>query len=139
MRVLSHRSSTELTEKIAHANLGGTEKRRILFGRSDTSTQSLPKRYLRDSVSPWFASALFSAPSARLRLPPADEANNLDFIPFADRRLIVLVSLDHRHVVLDGDDAGVDVELGEQRADRDGAGDLERLAIQSYGQTRILP
>ena len=71
-------------------------------------------------------------------LSPPDEANNLDFVTFSNHRLIVLVSLDHRHVVLDGHDARIDVQFGEQRANRDGAGDLERLAVQTYGQTRIL-
>jgi hypothetical protein len=47
--------------------------------------------------------------------------------------------LDHDDVMFDSDDAGVDLELGEQVTDRDGAGDLERLAIQSYRQSLLQP
>jgi hypothetical protein len=66
-------------------------------------------------------------------LSAADKPDNLDFVTFPDDRLIVLLPLDNRHVVFDGDDARVDVQLGEQGTDRDRAGDFERLAVQSYG------
>lgn len=48
-----------------------------------------------------------------------------------------MLPFDHHNVVLDGDDTRIDVELGEQRADRDGAGDVERFAVQSYRQSLL--
>ncbi len=47
--------------------------------------------------------------------------------------------LDHHDVMFDRDDAGIDLEISEQGADRDGPGDLKRLAIQSYRQSLLQP
>ena len=46
----------------------------------------------------------------------------------------IRLTLDDDDVVFDRDDTGIDVECGEQRADGDRAGDLVRLAVQTYRQ-----
>ena len=72
-------------------------------------------------------------------LSAADEPHDFDLVALADHRGVVLLTFDDHDVVLDRDDAGIDLELGEQRADGDRAGDLERLAVQSYRQSLLQP
>src|SRR5690242_860681 len=72
---------------------------------------------------------------ARPRLPAADESLDFYLVTVSDHCFLVLLTLDHHDVVLDGDNSGVDAERGEQGADADGAGDFKWLAVQSYGQT----
>jgi len=105
---------------------------------AETTEKFEPRR--NGALSP-FLRLVFSVPSALpvFSLSAAYEADDLDLIPLAHDGVVVLLTLDDDHVVLDGDDAGIDVQPGEQRADRDGTRDLVRLAVQSYRQTRILP
>ena len=65
----------------------------------------------------------------------ADEIDDLDFVPRLDARRVVEMAFDHHGVVLDSDQAGIDLQFGKQCADGDGTGDLERLAVQTYGQS----
>lgn len=58
-----------------------------------------------------------------------DESDDFDLVPIIDDRVVVPLTLHNHHVVLDRDDAGIDVERSEQRADGDGAGEIVRFAV----------
>jgi hypothetical protein len=68
---------------------------------------------------------------------PTHESHDFNLVAVIDNRVVVVLSFHDHHVVLDGDDTGIDVERGEQRADRHRCGDVERLAVQSYGQSLL--
>ena len=69
--------------------------------------------------------------------PPPTNLTISTSSPSLIERVLVMLALDDDDVVLDRDDAGIDVQRGEQRADRDGAGDIERLAVQLYRQSLL--
>ena len=82
-------------------------------------------------------------PTAAVRVasarPPsssaADEVDDFDLVALVDHRRLVAVTFDDHDVVLDRDAAGIDVELREQRADRERAGDLVTVPVQLYRQS----
>ena len=67
----------------------------------------------------------------------ADESHDFDLVALADHRVVVPLTLDDDDVVFDRDDAGIDVERASSALMRDRAGDFERLAVQSYGQSLL--
>src|SRR5688572_16286896 len=69
------------------------------------------------------------AREARL-LASADEVHDLHGIAFAHDDIREGVALEDGQVVLNGDTAGVDVELGEQFGDRNGTVELEGFPVQ---------
>jgi len=72
---------------------------------------------------------------AHFPFTPADEIHDLDRIAGLDDRGVVAGTLDDREIVLDGNAAGIDVELGEQRADAQRARNVTRFAVDAYGQS----
>src|SRR4051794_38226418 len=63
-------------------------------------------------------------------LAAADKPDNFNLVAIIDDRVVVLLTLHNHDVVLDRDDAGIDVERGEQGTDGDRPGDVERFAVQ---------
>lgn len=73
----------------------------------------------------------------RHRLSTTHEVHDFNFIPLANHRRREPVALDDREVVLDGDSAGINLQLLEELQDRELAGELERITVEANFQ--ILP
>ena len=70
-------------------------------------------------------------------LTAADEVDDLDLIPFVDLCRIEQRALQDDEIPFDGNSPAVDVEPLQQVGDRQGSGDVERVAVQNNLQ--ILP
>src|SRR5512139_2026074 len=81
--------------------------------------------------------SIFTIHYSLFPIPSPHKIHDLDLIPLVDERGLVVILLDDDHVVLDGDAAAVDPQVGEEPGDRQRPGDFQRLAVDGNSQSLL--
>ena len=73
-------------------------------------------------------------PESRIPSASAHEIDDLDLVALTHGRAVVRFALEHHQIVLHRDAAGIDLQLRQKLAHRQGTRDLVRIAVQRYLQ-----